>query len=137
MHRGHCLCGAVRFEVTGDLAPIEVCHCSQCRRAQGGPVGTNIPVARSHFQLTSGEHRLKSFESSPGKRRIFCGDCGSPVYSERGSVPGMVRLRAGLLDGPVRTRLAHQAFVGSKAGWWPLIDELPRHEAGHAPSSGP
>ena len=58
MHTGSCLCTGVRFEVAGPLAPIEVCHCSQCRKAQGGPVGTNLQVRRADFRLLSGEHLL-------------------------------------------------------------------------------
>ena len=137
MHTGSCLCTGVRFEVAGPLAPIEVCHCSQCRKAQGGPVGTNLPVRRADFRLLSGEHLLKRFTSSPGKRRVFCGECGSPVYSERDSLPDVIRLRAGLLDEPVRAVLAFQAHVASKAGWWPLIEGLPQHAVGHTPAAGP
>jgi hypothetical protein len=50
MHTGGCLCGGIRFRVQGNLAPIELCHCSQCRKAQGGPFASNIPVAAAAFR---------------------------------------------------------------------------------------
>lgn len=43
-HQGSCLCGGVRLPIQGPLAPIQVCHCPRCRRAQGGPVAANTPV---------------------------------------------------------------------------------------------
>jgi hypothetical protein len=115
MHTGSCLCGAVRFEVAGDLAPIQLCHCSQCRRASGAAFAV------------SGEASLKSFESSPGKARLFCADCGSPIISRSAGDPGMVRVRAGTLDEPVDAPLAFHFHVASKASWMPIIDDLPRH----------
>lgn len=129
---GGCLCGGIRFHIDGPLAPIQVCHCGQCRKAQGAPFATNIPVARTALHVERGEALLKSFESSPGKRRHFCGHCGSPLFSERDSDPTVVRLRAGLLDGPLPVGLEFHAFVASKANWWPLNDGLPQHD-GFAP----
>ena len=127
-HQGGCLCGGIRFRVTGPLAAVQVCHCAQCRRAQGGPFATNIPVETQHLEFVSGEDLLRSFESSPGKERVFCGQCGSPVFSRRASLPGVVRLRAGLLEEPVDTRLAFHAYVDDAASWWPIEDDgLPRH----------
>ncbi len=132
-HHGSCLCEGVRFSITGSLAPIEVCHCAQCRRAQGGPFATNIPVATSALTFLAGEHLLQSHASSPGKERVFCRVCGSPVFSRRASLPGVVRIRAGLLHEPVATQLAFHAFTASKAGWWPLSDALPHHPEGAPP----
>jgi hypothetical protein len=129
-HHGSCLCEGVRFSITGPLAPIEVCHCAQCRRAQGGPFATNIPVAASALTFSAGEHLLQSHESSPGKDRVFCRVCGSPVFSRRASLPDVVRIRAGLLHEPLPTKPAFHAFTASKASWWPLCDDLPQHSEG-------
>jgi hypothetical protein len=132
-HHGNCLCEGVRFSITGPLAPIEVCHCAQCRRAQGGPFATNIPVATSALTFLAGEHLLQSHASSPGKERVFCRVCGAPVFSRRASLPGVVRIRAGLLHEPVASQLAFHAFTASKASWWPLSDALPHHPEGAPP----
>ncbi|MES1976413.1 MAG: GFA family protein [Pseudomonadota bacterium] len=134
-HHGSCLCKGIRFTIAGDLAPIQVCHCSQCRQAQGGPVGTNIPVPTANLSFQSGEDLLQLYESSPGKIRAFCRTCGSPVFSRRAAVRGVVRIRAGLLSEPVSAHLAFNAYVGDKASWWPLHDGLPQYPA--APPANP
>lgn len=130
-HHGACLCQGIRFRIEGDLAPIQICHCSQCRRVQGGPFATNIPVETARLTFLAGEDLLQRYESSPGKIRAFCRVCGSPVFSQRDTLPGVVRIRAGLLSEPVAAVLGFHAHVDSKAGWWPLQDDLPRYPAGH------
>ncbi|MBD9679329.1 GFA family protein [Pseudomonas sp. PDM18] len=127
MHSGGCLCGAVRYEISGELAPIQVCHCSQCRKAQGGPFATNIPVQRSAFRLLSGESALAEHRATPEKKRVFCSTCGSPIYSARDALPETLRVRAGTLDEPLRTKLEAHYYVDSRANWWPLEDNLPRY----------
>jgi len=130
MHTGSCLCRAVRFEVAGELAPVQVCHCGDCRKAQGGAFATNIPVATADFTLLSGDGELRAYESSPGKERVFCGRCGSPVFSRLASKPEVVRLRAGTLDEPVATGIGFHAYVASKASWWPITDDAPCYLGG-------
>ncbi len=130
---GSCLCGDVSFHVEVALEPIQVCYCGQCRKAQGGAFAAVIPVDASAFHLLRGEQSLKVYESSPGKERVFCGRCGSPVYSRRNSLPGVLRLRAGLLDEPVDALPAWHAYTGSKCSWWTIDDELPQHPDGYTP----
>ncbi len=127
MHTGSCLCRAVRYEVRGDLAPIQVCYCGDCRKAQGAAFGSNIPVATANLTLLSGEDELRAYESSPGKERVFCGRCGSPVFSRLASKPEVVRLRAGTLDEPVSTKIGFHFHVESKADWWPISDDAPTY----------
>ena len=124
-HRGSCLCGNVRFTVRGELPPVQICHCSQCRQAQGGPFATKIPVAVAALTFERGEDLLRFYESSPGKERAFCSVWGSPVFSRRGAIPDTVRLRAGLLQEPVALSLGFHAHMDSRAGWWPVDDRLP------------
>jgi hypothetical protein len=127
MHAGSCLCGAVRFEIAGPLAPIQLCHCDACRKAQGSAFGANIPVAAEDFRLLAGQDAMRAYESSPGKERVFCGTCGSPIISRLTAAPQVVRLRAGTLDAPVGAPLTSHAYVASKADWWPIEDDLPQY----------
>jgi hypothetical protein len=127
-HSGSCLCAGISFGIDSALEPVQVCHCSQCRKAQGGPFATNIPVKAAAFHLDDPQGLLKSYESSPGKQRWFCGRCGSPVFSRRLSAPDVVRVRAGLLHEPVKVTLAGHAYVGSKCSWWPIEDGLPQYD---------
>jgi len=126
MYTGNCLCGGIRFSIDGELAPIQLCHCSQCRKAQGTPFGANMPIARSAFRLDSGAELIKEFESTPGKKRAFCSRCGSPVYSRRDATPDALRIRAGLINEPLAVRPAAHFNTGSKANWWTIGDDLPQ-----------
>jgi len=125
MHTGACLCGKIRFEIAGELAGIQLCHCSLCRRAQGAAFAANMPVKAEDFRLVSGAP--KAYESSPGKERLFCGDCGSPIISRTRADPTMVRVRAGLIAEPVETKAIFHFHTDSKASWLPIADDLPRY----------
>ena len=127
MHTGSCLCGAVKVEIAGALAPIQLCHCGQCRKASGAAFAANMPVRAEDFRIVAGADQLKSYESSPGKERVFCGRCGSPVISRSAGAPGWVRVRAGLIDPPVGAPLAFHFHTASNADWWPITDDLPQY----------
>lgn len=135
MHTGSCLCGGITFRITEELAPISVCYCSQCRKAQGGPLGTNISVSEGSFILSDPEQLLQSYESSPGKQRSFCRRCGSPVLARRATVPGVVRIRAGLINEPIGSGLAWHMHVASKCNWWSINDDLPQFDRAGVPAS--
>jgi hypothetical protein len=126
-HDGACLCGAVRFRIEGPLAPIQICHCGECRRAQGSAFAANIPVSSDRFELSSGEDALRAYESSPGKERVFCGVCGSPIFSRLKARPETLRIRAGAIREPIDARVGFHFHTDSKAGWWVLADELPKY----------
>lgn len=130
MYKGSCLCGGIQYEIDGELESIQICHCSQCRKAQGSAIVTNIPVAVSAFTLQAGEELLSSYESSPGKQRVFCKVCGSPIYSKRVDLPEVLRVRAGTIDGELRSRPAAHFHVGSRANWYELNDSLPKFSEG-------
>lgn len=130
MNSGSCLCRAVRFEVTADLAPIQICHCGDCRKAQGAAFGANIPVATADFRLVAGAEQLLAYESSPGKERVFCRTCGSPIFSRLTARPDLVRLRAGSLDTPIATEIGFHMQTASKANWWPITDDKPQYPDG-------
>jgi hypothetical protein len=127
MIRGSCLCGAIRYEIRGDLGPIVLCHCAQCRKAQGSAFAANAPVRAADFTIVAGGEVLAAHESSPGKKRHFCRRCGSPIISTRDSAPGVVRVRIGTLDDPVDARPAAHIYVASKAEWDEIRDSLPQH----------
>jgi len=127
MHKGSCLCGAVNYEISGELGPIVFCHCSKCRKASGSAFNAVSPVARRDFRLLSGGDAIAKYESSPGVRLAFCRNCGSSLFSERDSLPDLLRLRLGTLDTPVGTKPSAHIFVGSKADWDEILDGAPQH----------
>jgi hypothetical protein len=125
----------VRFTIDGKLGPLAYCHCSECRRASGSAFGANAPVRKKYFRLAAGAELVTDYESSPGKLRCFCRVCGSPVWSRRSADPDVLRIRLGTLDGdPGRRPLAH-AFVGEKAPWYTIDDDLPQFEKAPPPDN--
>lgn len=137
MSSGGCLCGGVAFEIEGELEPIQVCHCSQCRKAQGSAFATNIPVSTAAFKLLKGAELLSSFESSPGKQRVFCTVCGSPLYSKRADLPEVLRVRAGTLDGDLATRPVAHFYYASKANWLTINDDVAKFSGAYVPPDKP
>ena len=130
MIEGGCVCGGVRFCITGKLGPAGYCHCKQCQRASGSAFAANAPVRTKYFTLTCGEDLISEYESSPGKFRAFCRHCGSPIYSRRTTEPDLRRIRLGTLDSdPERRPLAH-VWVSSKAPWYVIGDALPQYPEG-------
>jgi hypothetical protein len=126
MHKGSCLCGRVRYEVTGDIGDFGYCHCTSCRKASGTAHAANAPVQRSQFLLTSGVEELREFESSPGKVRVFCGRCGSPLYAYLRSNLDVIRIRLGSLDTAFTETPRAHTWVSDKASWEPIEDDLPQ-----------
>jgi hypothetical protein len=126
-YRGSCLCGGVRYEYAGEFGAFIYCHCRQCRKAQGSAFGANAPMDEAQFRLLQGAELLKAYESSPGKQRVFCGTCGSPIFSRFDGKPGVLRLRMGTLDTPLAIRPQQHQFVAAKAEWYDILDGLPQH----------
>jgi hypothetical protein len=127
LYTGHCLCGGVQFTITSELEPIQICHCTQCRKTQGTAIATNTPVSASNFALSKGSDLITEFASSPGKKRCFCKVCGSPIYSYRESLPGIFRIRAGLINEPISVRPIAHYHTASKCNWWPIEDGLAQY----------
>lgn len=130
MITGSCLCGGIEYTITGQLEKIQVCHCLQCRKAQGGPLATNIPVEIDNFTIVKGKEKLKEYESQTrqGKHRVFCSCCGSSIFSRLDSAPQLVRVRAGTLNEPFSGEIALHQFVAHKAHWWTIDDGLPQYD---------
>jgi hypothetical protein len=130
MLEGGCLCGGVRFRVTGKLGPAGFCHCKQCQRASGSAFAANAPARTKYFEITAGADLVSEYESSTGKFRAFCRHCGSPLYSRTLGDPEIRRIRLGTLDtDPERRPLAH-VWVTSKAPWYEIEDSLPQYLEG-------
>lgn len=127
MIKGSCLCGGVRYEYDGELEEISLCHCSQCRKAQGSAFVAVSPIESARFRLISGAELLKEYRAVPHKARVFCGNCGSPLYSARDDLPELKRLRLGTVETPFRCQQTYHAYTGSKASWFDITDQLPKH----------
>lgn len=128
MYQGGCLCGAIRFEITGPIRNIIYCHCSQCRKAQGSAFATNGIVTTEHFHFLSGEDKLTGYESTPGQTKYFCKICGSPIISKTISKSGQVRVRLGTIESDISERPEAHIFATSKANWEDICGDLPQYD---------
>lgn len=123
---GGCLCGAVRYTVTGALTDVIACHCSQCRKTSGHFVAaTGAP--RESISIEGAEH-ITRYQSSPGVTREFCAICGSQLFwnSERNDT---LAIFAGTLDDSSGLMLAGHIFCADKGAYYELEDGLPQAEA--------
>ena len=127
MIRASCLCGDVRFEITGSLTGASHCHCSMCRKAHGAAFGTYAAVKAADFRVVSGADRITRYRSSAGIVRTFCTRCGSTLQWLRESKPDIVDVALGILDDDPGVRPDRHIYVGSKAPWHELADGLPQH----------
>jgi len=123
VHRGSCLCKAVRFEVQGALPPPDACHCTACRKHSGHVfVSTDVPRAR--MTIDGGEH-LSWYRSSAKVRRGFCSVCGSSLFwdpLER----DWIGVAMGAFDGSTGTKIAIHVHVADKGDYYELEDGVPQ-----------
>lgn len=105
--RGSCLCGQVEYEVSQLDSPIRHCSCRTCRKAHAAAFNTSASVAGEHFKWLKGSAGLKAFESSPGKHRYFCGNCGSQLVAQRARSETLILRVATLDDNPGQTPQGH------------------------------
>ena len=127
MTEASCLCGTVRWRIEPPFARMTHCHCSMCRKAHGAPFATCISLPATGYALLAGAESIVDFESAPGFHRAFCNVCGSVVPSSENGEWAYVP--AGALDGDPGIRPGWHIFVASKAPWYEIADDLPRHDA--------
>ena len=127
MARGECNCGAIAFEIDGDLSGVIVCHCSICRRATGGNGAAVVLVDNDAFHWTRGVQQIAAWQKPDADWHTwFCRHCGSPLPGKNDEVRMFVP--AGLIsDGGEALRVTHHIWVDSKAVWDEIGDSGQRH----------
>lgn len=124
---GSCLCGGIQYEIPCELGDLAYCHCSMCRRTLGATFGAYARVDAGRFRWLSGEDLIATYESSPGVYRCFCRQCGSPLGAkcENGKLSWVA---LGAITGDPCLRPEAHIFVGSKAPWYEITDDLPQFD---------
>ena len=126
MLRGSCLCGGIRYEISGQLESPLNCHCSMCRKATGAAFRSRAGVRTAAFRWVAGESLLSKYESSPGDVRTFCRVCGSTLVTLFPANPEVLGLALGTLDDDPGVKPRFHVYVGSKAPWHDITDDLPQ-----------
>ena len=122
---GGCLCGAVRYEVSGPLRDVVNCHCSMCQRLHGN-FGPHSKARKANIAITK-DDGLAWFKTSEVAQRGFCRECGSGLFWEPFDLDA-TGIIAGTLDGPTRLQTMGHIFVGEKADFYDIADDLPQFE---------
>ncbi|WP_273764164.1 GFA family protein [Aeromonas hydrophila] len=122
-----CLCGAVALSLPDRFDYLGNCHCSECRKFSGADYAPVGGLDGALVTITRGEEAISRFQKSPETTLAFCRYCGSSLFSEKRS-SGKLNLRLGILDTAPSQRPGFHIFVGSKAPWHEITDELPQFE---------
>lgn len=127
---GSCLCGAVSYNITGNLGIFQYCHCSRCRKFTGSAHASNILVAPEHFSWLKGEDHVCRYEPENTRHfaTSFCKTCGSSLPWAAKSGKAVV-IPAGTLNEHPGIEPVQNVFCGSRAQWYVSASSLPEHEA--------
>ena len=121
---GKCECGAVHYEVADAFLYAGNCHCSHCRAGTGSAFKPFAGIERERLQVTNGADRLLVWGDDNGNH-TRCGVCGSLLFSVVRDGAYVHVAMGSLVDEP-SIRPAEHIFVGSKAPWFEITDDLPQ-----------
>jgi len=125
---GGCGCGAVRYVVTEPFVSASFCHCTRCQRRSGTAASANARAAPASVRVTSGEAELRSWAPDGGFEKLFCGRCGSALFSRPPGTSDFVGVRLGSVDGDPGVRPQWHQFVAYAAAWEAVPDDgLPQY----------
>jgi len=123
---GKCECGAVRYQVADAFRYAANCHCSRCRAATGSAFKPFAGIERGKLEVTEGQDMLLVVgEQNSNDTR--CGTCGSLLFSVVRDGAYVHVAMGSLVDVPAIRPTSH-IYVGSKAPWFEITDDLPQHE---------
>ena len=124
--KGSCLCGAVKYEVTGEPKRFYDCHCSRCRKATGTGHASNLFLQPAALKWLSGEAQVVAFKLPEAKRftNTFCATCGGRL-PRQAKDSDIVMIPAGSLDDAAPITPQANIFFDSRASWSCTDDELP------------
>lgn len=130
---GKCLCGAVQFEIAGNVPDLYQCHCSLCRKQSGAASNAATLVHENEFSWLSGEEKISRYKMEDGFTSHFCSLCGCPVPNRLRDTD-KIWIPAGSLPGDIDSKIVVHIYTESKASWEKILndgrkyDEMPDFE---------
>jgi hypothetical protein len=123
---GACECGTVRYRVADAFLYAMNCHCSRCRAGTGSAFKAFAGIEREKLEITDGSDSLLVFGDDDGNH-TRCGVCGSLLFSVVSDGARVHVAMGSLVDVP-GIRPTRHIFVGSKAPWFEITDDLPQSQ---------
>jgi hypothetical protein len=123
---GQCYCGEVRYQVQDAFVYAANCHCSQCRRTTGSAFKPFAGIEREKLTVVQGAGGLL-IVGEPEGHDAHCAACGSLLYSVVRDGAFVHVAMGTLVDAPAIRPNKH-IFVGSKAPWFEITDDLPQFQ---------
>ena len=133
-HTGGCLCGEIRYRIEHSVNSLRACHCTHCQKSTGTGSSVNAIVPAASVTFLKGTPRRYADKADSGNTlyRYFCGNCGSPIYSQRETRPDIMVFRAGSLDNSSDLRVTGHIWTASARPWSHIDANLETHP-GNAP----
>jgi hypothetical protein len=134
---GGCLCGQVKFTLTGEPVASRLCWCRECQRMAAN--GTANAIFPSDALRVTGQPATYERTADSGNvvSRRFCVACGCHLFADSNGRPGFTVVRLGTLDDPSSIRPAANIWAASAPGWACLDAALPRFEQQPPPPPKP
>lgn len=127
MLSGGCQCGAVRYEVSGEMAHHALCHCTDCRASSGAPMIAWMAYPAGGFKVTKGE--AVAYNSSGKSIRHFCGTCGTGLYFVNEEfLPGIVDIQSSTLDDAGKHAPTAQIQTAERLDYMAKLEDIPAFE---------
>ncbi len=123
--QGGCLCGAIRYQVSGPTLQTSYCHCEDCRKASGAPAAAWTFFTKGSLEWLIGNPKVLHFA---GRERSFCGDCGSPLMFYDPEIPDFFEMNTCTFDDPSPHAPTDQCWVHDEIPWVSKTADLPRFE---------
>ena len=126
-YAGQCLCGAIRYHLSGEPKVVALCHCRDCRRSAGAPMVAWAMYPEAALTLAKGQPR--TINSSGSAMRSFCADCGTGLFYRNSDVlPGIVDVQSATLDDPAALTPTAHIQTAERIVWMNHLNELPEFE---------
>lgn len=123
-YKGSCLCGKIRYSVSGFNEEVANCHCSMCRKFHGAAFGTLVAV--KDLSWLSGEQLLKEYVAPNGSIRTFCINCGSSLgFRVNDAPPEKIELAIAAFDSDIPVSIDAQIYTDYKVNWIELNEDMP------------
>ena len=119
INEGGCLCGAIRYRVSGAPLRVGLCHCGQCRRETGSAMPSFVTWPRQELEIMKGKPagiRLSDFAT-----REFCRDCGSPLFWRADNGDDITVYLGSLDDAEAMPAPSYELWAERRLHWVPEI----------------